>query len=90
MGFLVIPGMLLVVNNIDVQYMAGVWVGLASAFLAAVFSTLNKAYIKEADPYTISFISDFACFTLYNFSPGTYITSIKTFKCICFKSRSKS
>ncbi|MBP6448530.1 MAG: DMT family transporter [Saprospiraceae bacterium] len=56
MGFLVIPGMLLVVNNIDVQYMAGVWVGLASAFLAAVFSTLNKAYIKEADPYTISFI----------------------------------
>lgn len=53
---MIIPGMLLVVNNIDLSYMAGVWVGLASAFLAAIFSTLNKANIKGADPYTISFI----------------------------------
>lgn len=56
MGLLIIPGMVLVVNNIDVQYMLGVGVGLASAFLAAIFSTLNKAYIKGADPFTISFI----------------------------------
>jgi drug/metabolite transporter (DMT)-like permease len=56
MGLLIIPGILLVVNNIDIQYMMGVWVGLLSAFLAAIFSTLNKAYIKNADPYTISFI----------------------------------
>lgn len=56
MGLMIIPGMFLVINNIDLQYMAGVWVGLASAFLAAVFSTLNKAYIKGADPFTISFI----------------------------------
>jgi drug/metabolite transporter (DMT)-like permease len=53
---MIIPGMLLVVNNIDLSYMAGVWVGLASAFLAAIFSTLNKANIKGADSYTISFI----------------------------------
>ncbi len=53
---MIIPGMLLVVNSIDLSYMAGVWVGLASAFLAAIFSTLNKANIKGADPYTISFI----------------------------------
>lgn len=56
MGALIIPGILLVVNNIDLSYMAGVWAGLASAFLAAIFSTLNKAFIKGADPYTISFI----------------------------------
>jgi drug/metabolite transporter (DMT)-like permease len=56
MGLLIIPGILLVVNNIDLRYMMGVWVGLLSAFLAAIFSTLNKAYIKNADPYTISFI----------------------------------
>lgn len=56
MGALIIPGILLVVNNIDLSYLAGVWVGLLSAFLAAIFSTLNKAYIKGADPYTISFI----------------------------------
>ena len=53
---MIILGMLLIVNNIDLSYMAGVWVGLASALLAAIFSTLNKANIKGADPYTISFI----------------------------------
>ena len=53
---MIIPGMLLIVNNIDLSYMAGVWVGLAAALLAAIFSTLNKANIKGADPYTISFI----------------------------------
>jgi len=56
LGAMIIPGMLLVVSNIDIQYMAGVWVGLASALLAAIFSTLNKANIKGADSFTISFI----------------------------------
>ena len=55
-GLMIIPGMLLVVNNIDITYMAGVWVGLLSALLAAIFSTLNKAYIKGTDPFTIAFI----------------------------------
>jgi drug/metabolite transporter (DMT)-like permease len=48
--------MLLIVNNINTQYITGVWVGLASALLAAIFSTLNKVNIKGADPYSISFI----------------------------------
>lgn len=52
----VIPGMLLIVNNINTEYITGVWVGLASALLAAIFSTLNKVNIKGADPYSISFI----------------------------------
>jgi len=55
-GLLIIPGMVLVVNNIDINYMAGVWVGLLSALLAAVFSILNKANIKGTDPFTIAFI----------------------------------
>jgi drug/metabolite transporter (DMT)-like permease len=53
---MIIPGMILIVNNIDLSYMAGLWVGLAAALLAAIFSTLNKANIKGADPYTITFI----------------------------------
>jgi len=52
----VIPGMLLIVNNIHTEYITGVWVGLASALLAAIFSSLNKVHIKGADPYSISFI----------------------------------
>lgn len=55
-GLLIIPGMLLVVNNLDVSYLYGVASGLVSALLAAVFSVMNKANIKGADPYTISFI----------------------------------
>ncbi len=56
LGALIIPGMILIVNNIEYSYMPGVVVGLASALLAAIFSTLNKINIKGADPYTISFI----------------------------------
>ena len=56
LGALIIPGMILIVNNIEYSYMPGVVVGLASELLAAIFSTLNKINIKGADPYTISFI----------------------------------
>jgi drug/metabolite transporter (DMT)-like permease len=52
----VIPSMLLIVNNINTTYINGVWVGLAAALLAAIFSSLNKVNIKGADPYSISFI----------------------------------
>lgn len=55
-GLMVIPGMLLIVNNLDISYMYGVIVGLLSALLAAIFSVMNKANIKGTDPYTISFI----------------------------------
>ncbi len=55
-GCMIIPGMILIVNNIDPGYYIGVIVGLLSALCAAIFSVLNKIYIKESDPYTISFI----------------------------------
>jgi drug/metabolite transporter (DMT)-like permease len=55
-GAMIIPGMILIVNNLDISYYYGIVVGLLSALLAAVFSTMNKANIKGADPYTISFI----------------------------------
>ncbi|MCB0521990.1 MAG: DMT family transporter [Lewinellaceae bacterium] len=56
LGFLVIPGMALVVDNVDVSMHAGIWVGLTSAFLAAVFSILNKKWIQNAEPLSITFI----------------------------------
>ena len=55
-GSMIIPGMILIVNNIDAGYYTGVIVGLLSALCAAIFSVLNKIYIKQTDPYTISFI----------------------------------
>lgn len=56
MGLLIIPGMALVVSNIQGGMMLGVIVGLSSAFFAATFGTLNKKYIGESDPIRITFI----------------------------------
>lgn len=55
-GSLMIPGMILIVNNIDAGFYLGIFVGLLAALFAAIFSVLNKIYIHDADPYTISFI----------------------------------
>lgn len=50
LGALVIPGMLLIVGFINPQYHLGIAVGLLSAFLAALFSTLNKRYVEFVRP----------------------------------------
>ena len=56
LGILIIPGMVLIVNSIDFSMMMGVWVGLASAFLAALFATLNKVLIEKSEPMQITFL----------------------------------
>ena len=56
LGLLVVPGMFLVVNNTELQMMTGIWIGLASALFAALFTILNKLLIHEADPLSISFL----------------------------------
>jgi len=56
LGLLIIPGMVLVVSNIDLSMYIGIYLGLISALLASLFSILNKKYIDDADPMTITFI----------------------------------
>lgn len=56
LGLLIIPGMALVVNNIDNAMLWGVGAGLLSALLAATFSTLNKKYMGDIHPIRITFI----------------------------------
>ncbi len=55
-GFLIVPGMVLIVENVDVSMRAGIWVGLLSSLLAAVFSILNKKWVNNAEPLNITFI----------------------------------
>lgn len=55
-GVLIIPGMALVANNIDLNLMTGFWLGILSAFLASLFTVYNKKYIKAADPILITFL----------------------------------
>jgi len=67
LGLLVIPPMILIAQNIDLSMHKGLAVALISAFLATVFSSLNKKWVDKASPYQISFIemlSAFAFITL--------------------------
>jgi len=64
-ALLIIPGMIMVVQNIDPSRYSGVLAGLFSALLAAVFSSLNKKYIGHAKVWHISWIEmTSACMTL--------------------------
>jgi drug/metabolite transporter (DMT)-like permease len=56
LGVLIVPGMILVVRNIDLSMLLGLSVGLLSALLAAVFSSLNKKLIAWSDELTITFL----------------------------------
>lgn len=55
LGMLIIPGMALVVNSTEWHHRQGIVVGLLAALLAAWFAVLNKKYISNADPYSITF-----------------------------------
>lgn len=56
LGLLIIPGMVLVVNNIKAGMIWGVIAGLASAFLAATFATFNKKYLADVHPSRVTFV----------------------------------
>ncbi len=62
LGALVIPGMLLVVGLINPNYYLGMAVGLLSAFLAALFSTLNKRYVAFVRPVDLAATQMLAAF----------------------------
>ena len=56
LAILIIPGMIMIVNNLDLSMILGIWIGLASAFLASLFAILNKKYINDADAFSITFL----------------------------------
>lgn len=55
LGLLVIVGIYIIFNGLDKSFFIGFIMGLIAAFLAALFSTLNKKYIEHADPKSITF-----------------------------------
>lgn len=57
LGLLMIPGMALIVNSLQEGFIFGMIIALASAFLAALFGTLNKYYIaQDTNPVTLTFL----------------------------------
>jgi len=56
LGILIIPGMLLILKDLQLDMRLGFWVGILAAALAALFSSYNKKLIGDAEPMTITFL----------------------------------
>ncbi|MCB0621027.1 MAG: EamA family transporter [Saprospiraceae bacterium] len=56
LGLFIVPGMILIANDLDWSKLAGLLVGLLSAFLVALFATFNKKHISRARPVDITFL----------------------------------
>jgi len=56
MGLLIIPAMVLIVQQLDFSMMTGVWVGIAAALLSAIFATINKLIVSEAHSFDITLV----------------------------------
>jgi drug/metabolite transporter (DMT)-like permease len=56
LGLMIIPGMILIVSSTDFSLLYGLGVGFLSAFFVALFTSLNKKMIGQADELTITFL----------------------------------
>ena len=56
LGVFILPGIWLIVDGVDAGMNFGIAVGLTSAALVSVFTSLNKKYIGSSDPLRITFI----------------------------------
>ena len=56
LGLMIVPGMLMIVNSTELSMMNGIWAGIGSALLAAIFTVLNKKYIDDIEPRIMTFL----------------------------------
>ena len=55
-GMMVIPGILLINQSLNPNFKMGFWLGILCSVLSAIVATLNKKYIKTANPISITWI----------------------------------
>lgn len=72
-GVLIIPGMALIVNNIDYSLVFGFWIGILSAFLASLFTVLNKKYLHRGDALLITFLEMLGAFLFLSLCMPLYL-----------------
>ena len=56
LGIMVVPGVVLLVGGVPSGMHLGIVIGIISSFLTAVFATLNKRYVHDAEPESVTFI----------------------------------
>lgn len=55
-GFVAIPGMVLIYKNVDLEMVTGLWVGILAAIVLAVFSIVSKRQIEKSNALGMSFV----------------------------------
>ena len=55
-GFVAIPGMILIYKNVDLQMVTGLWVGIFAAIVLAIFSIISKRQIEKSNALGMSFV----------------------------------
>lgn len=56
LGILAVPGVVLLVGGVPLSMHTGIIVGTISAFLTSLFAVLNKRYVHDAEPESVTFI----------------------------------
>ena len=72
-GIIVIPGILLINQSLDINLKFGFWLGILAAVLAAFFSIYNKKYTQEIEPNSITFIQMLSGFLFLSFCLPFYL-----------------
>lgn len=79
-GFIIIIG-LYTIFQFEPDHLAGILTGIVSAFLAALFTVLNKRFIRVYHPTTISFYEmggGFIAITLFLWANNTFSSGLAT------------
>jgi len=56
LGVLAVPGVALLVGGVPLYMHTGIIVGVISAFLTSLFAVLNKRYVHDGEPESVTFI----------------------------------
>jgi drug/metabolite transporter (DMT)-like permease len=78
LGLLAIPGVVLLVGGVPLFMHTGIIVGIISAFLTSLFAVLNKRYVHNAGPQTVTFIEMLSGAVFLGFASILYFGSDKT------------
>lgn len=78
LGILAIPGVVLLVGGVPLSMHTGIIVGIISAFLTSLFAVLNKRYVHDAEPESVTFIEMSAGALFLTFASILYFGSEQT------------
>lgn len=74
LSVLIIPGMILIVQTLPTKFLDGFLIGLFSAFLASLFSSLNQKMTLLSDAVTITFMELGSALILLTFALPFWLT----------------